>query len=299
MTQIAALKNISYADSAPEREAGLMTSAGVQGVGKTYQNMGVIARYVKDKLDIKVRGRKVLIFDTNGEYTQEEFLKNGHQVTIKTIALSDVRAFAKSDLVEIRRIDAKHLGIPEKKAILDFLVRNWKNGLLVLEDINTYVLNILAMENVVGRIISLRHKAIDCLISYQSLRAVEPRIWQNSRWVRMHFQADDVDDIKDKVTNPELYKIAQIMVNHRYLNATEQNMGERFFVYITKFGRKLEGGFGKEEFMHATKGYLNIKPKQVKDIMRIESISQEEAFVKMQNLFYRMYYDNPDRQIAA
>ncbi|MES2287593.1 MAG: hypothetical protein V4547_18000 [Bacteroidota bacterium] len=299
MTQ-AALQNLSYADStAPEREAGLMTSTGVQGVGKTYQNMGVIARYVKDKLDIKVRGRKVLIFDTNGEYTQEEFLKNGHQVAIKTIALSDVRAFAKSDLVEIRRIDAKHLGIPEKKAILDFLVRNWKNGLLVLEDINTYVLNILAMENVVGKIISLRHKAIDCLISYQSLRAVEPRIWQNSRWVRMHFQADDVDDIKGKVTNPELYKIAQLMVNHRYLNATKQNMGERFFVYITKFGRKLEGGFGKDEFMFACKGYLNLNKKKVTDFMSINEISQQEATKKLQDFYYRIYYDNPDRVEAA
>lgn len=298
MTQ-AALQNISYADSAPEREAGLMTSTGVQGVGKTYQNMGVIARYVQDKIDIKVKGRKVLIFDTNGEYTQEEFLKNGHRVAIKTIALSDVPAFAKSDLIEIRRIDAKHLGIPEKKAILDYLVRKWKNGLLVLEDINTYVLNILAMENVVGKIISLRHKAIDCLISYQSLRAVEPRIWQNSRWVRMHFQADDVDDIKGKVTNPELYKIAQLMVNHRYLNATKQNMGERFFVYITKFGRKLEGGFGKDEFMFACKGYLNLNKKKVTDFMSINEISQQEATKKLQDFYYRIYYDNPDREEAA
>jgi hypothetical protein len=296
----AALQNKSQIDnSAPEREAGLMTSTGVQGVGKTYQNMGVIARYVKDKIDIKVRGRKVLIFDTNGEYTQEEFLKNGHQVAIKTIALKDIKDFAKSPLVEIRRIDAKHLGIPEKKAILDFLVRTWKNGLLVLEDINTYVLNILAMENVVGKIISLRHKAIDCLISYQSLRAVEPRIWQNSRWVRMHFQADDVDDIKGKVTNPELYKIAQLMVNHRYLNATKENMGERFFVYITKFGRKLEGGFGKDEFMFACKGYLNLNKKKVTDFMSINEISQAEATKKLQDFYYRIYYDNPDREEAA
>ena len=56
-----------------EREAGMMIVTGIQGVGKTYLNMHVIKDYVKDKFYNKVRGRKCLIMDTNGEYTKEQF----------------------------------------------------------------------------------------------------------------------------------------------------------------------------------------------------------------------------------
>ena len=53
------------------REAGMMAVTGIQGVGKTYRNMHIIADYVKDKPKTRVKGRKCLIFDTNGEYTTE------------------------------------------------------------------------------------------------------------------------------------------------------------------------------------------------------------------------------------
>ena len=59
------------------REAGMMAITGIQGVGKTYQGMHTIADYVRDKPQTKVRGRKCLIFDTNGEYTPDQFDKNG------------------------------------------------------------------------------------------------------------------------------------------------------------------------------------------------------------------------------
>lgn len=276
------------------REAGMMTTTGVQGVGKTYQNQWLISRYLRDKLDIKVKGRKVLIFDTNGEYTQQEFVNNGiTNVTVKLIALKDVERFGYSDLVECRRIDAKHLTIPEKKQVLEYIMKVYKNGLLVIEDINTYILQMTHMEEIVGRLVNLRHRAVDVLISYQSLRPVEPRIWQNSRWVRMHFQADKIEDIKGKVTNPELYKIAQIMVNFRYFNGDE-----RFFVYITKFGYKLEGDFKRNEFMEACRKYLNMNKTLIKEYMAINECSESEAYEGQMNLYYKMYYDNPDK-IAA
>ena len=56
-----------------QREAGMCAVTGIQGVGKTYLNMYVIKDYVKDKFYNKVKGRKCLIMDTNGEYTQSQF----------------------------------------------------------------------------------------------------------------------------------------------------------------------------------------------------------------------------------
>lgn len=277
------------------REAGLMTTTGVQGVGKTYQNMKTIALYLKDKPHLQVRGRKVLIFDTNGEYTQDHFKDAGHlHVAPKLIRIRDVKAFGYSDLIECRRIDAKNLGISEKTKALEYILANYRNGLLVIEDINTYILQVTHMSEIVGRLVNLRHRATDVLISYQSLRPVEPRIWQNSRWIRMHFQSDMVESIKDKITNLELFKIAEIMVRDRYMNGDR-----RFFVYITDFGQGIEGAFKKEEYMEAARRYLKVNKQQLQQFMAIYECPEKEAVQRNCDFLYQRYYRNPDRQLPT
>lgn len=273
------------------REAGMMTCTGIQGVGKTYQNMHVIKDYVKDKFYNKVKGRKCLIMDTNGEYTKEQFAKNDiDNFNIKLIALKDIPAWSDANIAECRRIDAKNVSIKEKKKILEYLLKVYRNGMLVIEDINTYIINVTHMEEIVGGLVNLRHRAVDVLISYQSLRPVEPRIWQNSRWVRMHYQADSVNDIKGKVTNPTLFRIAQLIVNNRYLNEDK-----RFFVYIHSFANKVEGKFTKNEFMNAAKIYLNGNKKYIKEFQEINNCSKEEAMDGQAKIYYTLYYGNSDK----
>ncbi len=274
------------------RECGMMATAAIQGGGKTYQNMHVIAKYVKDKIDTKVRGRKSLIFDSNGEYTTEEFAKNGiPNFNARTLKLSDVRAWCRDpNITECRRIDAKSLGIAEKKKALEYIIANLINCQLVLEDINTYIMKISNMEEIVGRLVKLRHLGVDVLISFQSARAVEPRIWQNSRWVRLHFISDNVDEIKDKIPNYQLFKIAQIMINRRF-----ESGDIRFFVYITGFGRKIEGNFKKTEWEEACKRYLLLKNKETKEHALLNACSEEESRAKLVLLYTSMYYDNDDK----
>ena len=270
------------------RECGLMTTTGSQGTGKTYQNMNTIANYIKDKGNVK--GRKCLVFDTNGEFTTDAFAKNGHaNFVAKRIAVKDVEAWCR-DLkapAECRRIDAKSLSIKEKKAALEYMIGKVRNIMLVIEDINTYILSVTHFEEIVGKIVSLRHSAVDVLISFQSLRAIEPRIWQNSRWVRMHRSSDNVDEIKNKVTNYELFKIAQIMVNLRY-----QKGDKRFFLFITEFGQKIEGKFKKDEFENACVKYLVLNKKLVKEHSAIHSCSEDEAIKQIVAEYVEAYYDN-------
>lgn len=273
---------------ANSREAGMMVCTGLQGVGKTYQNMHVIKEYVKDKFYNKVKGRKCLIFDTNGEYTPENFSKNDiENFPIKRIALSDVEQWSRTENQECRRIDAKNLGIKEKKEAVEFLLKVFRNGMLVLEDINTYILSVTFMEEIVGGLVNLRHRAVDVLISYQSLRPVEPRIWQNSRWIRFHFQADNVNDIKGKVSNPTLMKIAQLVVNNRYLGGDK-----RFFVYIHNFANKIEGKFTKKEFNDACMQYLNANKKYIKEHQEMHNLSREEAVDEKVKEYASQYYGN-------
>lgn len=271
------------------RECGMMATAAIQGGGKTYQNMHIISEYIKDKIETKVRGRKCLIFDSNGEYTTEEFAKNGiPNFTAKTLKLSDVNMWSRDPkITECRRIDGKSLGIPEKKKALEFVLSNIVDSMLVLEDINTYIMKVSNMEEIVGKIVSLRHIGVDVLISFQSIRAIEPRIWQNSRWVRMHFISDNIDEAKNKVTNYQLFKIAQIMINLRF-----QEGDKRFFVYITGFGQKIEGKFTMAEWENACNRYLMLNKKQVKEDALISGCSEEESRAKLVKQFTEMYFDN-------
>ena len=273
-----------------QREAGMMPTSGAQGVGKTYQNMYIIKDYVRDKFASKVRGRKCLIFDTNGEYTQDQFAANDiPNFPVKRMRVRDVKAWCRSNVVECRRIDAKNLGIKEKKQILEYILKVFRNGLLVLEDINTYLLNVTHMEEIVGKLVNLRHKACDILISYQSLRAIEPRIWANSRYMRVHYQSEDVDDIKDKVTNPELFKIAQLLINQKYYDGDH-----RFFVYVHLLAHKVEGKFTKEEFEEACRKYLRLRSgkKKVKEYKDVHECSDQEAIRGQTEFFIKQYYGN-------
>ena len=272
-----------------QREAGMMTCTGIQGVGKTYQNMHIIKDYVKDKFYNRVPGRKCLIFDTNGEYTRDQFEKADiTNFEPKRIALSDVESWSRKNLVECRRIDAKGSSIAEKQDALKMLLKVYVDGMLVIEDINTYILAVTHMEDIVGGLVNLRHRAVDVLISYQSLRPVEPRIWQNSRWVRMHYQADNVNDIKGKVTNPTMYKIAQNIVNNRYFSGDQ-----RFFVYIHNFKNKIEGKFTKQEFELACKQYINNNKKYLKEYKdNNDCKTMEEAMRGLVSQYVREYKFN-------
>jgi hypothetical protein len=275
------------------RECGMMLALAIQGGGKTYQNMHLIASYVKDKVETKVRGRKSLIFDSNGEYTTEEFAKNGiPNFTARVLKLSDVKAWCRDPKVtECRRIDAKSLTIAEKKAALEYIISNLVNCQLVLEDINGYILRVTNMEEIVGRLIKLRHIGVDVLTSFQAARPVEPRLFQNSRWVRMHFISESVDELKAKIPNYTLYKIAQIIINKKY-----EDGDVRFFIYITGFGRKIEGPTLRlVDWEDACKKYLLLKNKEVKEHALINECSEEESRGRIIKQYTMMYYDNPDK----
>jgi hypothetical protein len=275
-----------------QREAGMMCTTGVQGVGKTYQNMYIIKDYIKDKFYNKVRGRKCLIMDTNGEYTATEFAKNDiDNVSPKIIAVKDIADWCRTQGGECRRIDAKNIGLEQKIQIIEYVIEHFRNGMLVLEDINTYILNVTHLREIVSGLVNLRHRAVDILISYQSARAVEPRIWQNARWVRMHYQADNVSDIKGKLPNVTMYKIAQILVNNRYFSGDK-----RFFVYIFNFANKIEGAFTKEEFKTACGQFLNSNKKEIKEFLDMYgSKNMDEARKMLTEQYYEMYYGNSDK----
>lgn len=274
-----------------QREAGMTLCVGAQGVGKTYLHMYVIRDYVRDKIESKVRGRKCLIFDTNGEFTQKQFEENGiPNFPIQTIKMRDIEEWGLSNRVECRRVDAKALSIDEKIKCVSYIINKYRDGMLVLEDINTYILSVTHMGDIISGLVNLRHRGVDILISYQDFRAVEPRIFSNSRWFRFHYQSVDVMEVKSKIPNVELCSIAQIIVNNKYFNDDI-----RFYLYVYKNINKIRGKFSKDEFYVACREYLNGSRSMIKTLMNRKKISEDEAIKFQSDLYYKMYYGNDNK----
>jgi hypothetical protein len=143
------------------------------------------------------------------------------------------------------------------------------------------------MKNIVSAVVNLRHKGVDVIISYQSLRAVEPRILSNSKWIRLHHSLGDIMDIKGKLDAPDVAKIAQLIINTRYRSGDT-----RFFLYIYNANQKARGDFSEDEFKKATKQFLSLKPKKVRDFMNMMGVSKEAAYNGMVDELFDLYYGN-------
>ena len=272
-----------------KREAMLLVSVGAKQTGKTYQNLYVIKDYVRDKLSTGVRGRKVLIFDTNGEYTQESFERAGiKNFQVKKIAPKDVVAFSKSKIVEARRIDVRTLEVDEKLETLRYVIQNFKGGMLVLEDINSYVLNTVHIRQIVSSIIKARHMDLDIMISYQSLRRLDPIMWANMTYIRMHYQLDGISKYVDRANSEDLMYISKYLVDYMYF----KKENKRFFLYINQYESKIIGAFTQEDFKTACKEYLNVKRNLVKEEMYKSGTGKDEATNVVVETFIQKYYGN-------
>lgn len=256
------------------REATVMVTVGARGVGKTHQNLHLINRYVKDKPATKVRGRKVLIFDTNGEYTQESFKRAGiNDLVIKNLAVKDIENFVSNPTIEARRIDAKMLTVNEKIEVLKYILQKFRVGMLVLEDINNYLLQMQSVQEIVGKLTTARHVALDILISLQSLAKVDPTLFQNAGWIRMHHQLDNVDRYKNRIPSYDVIKIAQLLVDKKY-----DGGDERYFLYVSSFYNKLKGNFTKQDYRDACVAYLaTTKNADIKQEMQISGKKFDDA----------------------
>lgn len=288
------------------RECGLMITVAAQGVGKSHANKLLICEYVRDKIERKVRGRKVLIFDTNGEYASSGFGKDGiPPLTVKTIRVADIEEWCKSPLIECRRIDVSGLTMDDKEIILNYTIERVRNCLFILEDLNKVVLDVAHLKIIVGTIVGLRHRACDVIASYQALRDVPPRFLSNCKYARTHYYSGDAMDVKGKLSEPEVYKIAQIIVNERYyatvntykqgkISEADYKKRRSFYVYVYTDPHKISGAFSKETFVGACKKYLRISKGRVNDEMQITGCKLEQALANQAEQLFNQYYGNKE-----
>jgi hypothetical protein len=241
-----------------KRQPMITIATGQTGVGKTFRSVREMLGYIKG-------GRKVLIFDVNEEadYRQFKTVDFDLEAESEAKATKGVRLYSMQAKAEGRRVrpllkDGQPMSLDHKAKACFILLRNFKGGLMVLEDINNYLTS-SRNKDFISSLCTNRHRAQDILIHLQSLRAIDTRLWQNLTYIRMHYQVEAIDKYEQIFPNFELMKIAQNIINAQYMQGNI-----RFFLYVNVRENKLEGcdirAFRKgcKDFLSRYKGVLNV-----------------------------------------
>jgi len=237
------------------REALLGVAVGKKGIGKTYTTLQIIGQYIKGGLNAKPR--RALIIDVNDEFE-----------SVRAISPSDVALFSHHPKIECRRIrpfneDGSKMTLNDVADCLWEVLRNYRGGLLLIEDINKYVGDYLP-NDLVGAICTNRHSNLDIILHFQSIGRVGTKIWQNFNWLRFHKNSDSVDRHKKKFEDKwEAFKIAEILVNRQYFS------GNKYF-YLTYDGdnEKIRGNYSPKMFNEAIDEYIALNyTKKVKPLL--------------------------------
>jgi len=265
-----------------DREAKIILAIGKKRVGKTHETN----RLMMEEYTLR---RKMLIFDTNGEFSH-----------VTPLHFNQLKAFMAQSKIEARRlmptdpITNLPLGSQGKldllKRILDE-VKPRKMGLL-LEDINSYFTAASSSE-MISLLTTNAHYSLDVFIHMQSFRAAPPRIWGNVSIVRLHKTHDSPEQVKEKITNLQLSQIAEIIVNNRYRGVRDRDKSTpentvwiiapdpRFFLYIDYDENIVHGNFTRKDIQMACEEYVDIHypPKRLSSYMRRNKIKDKDRAI--------------------
>ena len=222
------------------REPKLLVAVGKKGVGKSYTTKEMMNNYAYANPK-----RRVLILDVNDEYFD-----------VKAISIQDVPLFSIHPQIEVRRIrpfldNGKRMTLDDIASTLFIILETFRNGLLLVEDINKYISDTMP-NDLVGAICTNRHIGVDIIMHYQSIGRITSKVWQNLNIIRMHKITDAVKKHKHKFEDKyEYLSIAEIMINQEY-----EKGNKHFFVYVDVDDEKVYGSFTKAQYDNAVNIFI-------------------------------------------
>jgi hypothetical protein len=238
------------------REPMVMIATGKKGVGKTVATMELIYTYIRGNPEKGVPPRKALIFDVNDEFSH--FWYHGSYHSIKPLAIKDILKFSVHPKVEVRRIrpfydDNRRMKINDMNSVLQTILENYRNGLLLVEDINKYT-NDTLRGDLVGSLATARHIGLDLIAHYQSVgRAANPKLLGNTKIIRLHKTNDTVSRHKNKFEErAEILMIAESIVEKKF-----EEGDERYYLYVDVDKGKIKGKFTEEDIDEAIQDYVS------------------------------------------
>jgi len=248
------------------REPSAEIVIGFKGVGKTFTTKKMVESYVMNDPSTGRKGRPVLVFDVNGEYDDFRAIDFNIEEPNEAIRAKELRkllAPGKYRIVSYKK-NRSLMNVAEMYATVVTMCRYFRQGLLILEDINKYMLSNVKID-IVSMLIGLRHLGTDLIIHYQSLRAIPPRMWANMNYLRWHKQSDGIDKYKDRLDNYELFKIGERISETKYLE------DQRYYFWIDKLGEKLIN-VSELDFEKAALEYLSLSPSALKERQRLSTL---------------------------
>lgn len=240
-----------------KREAKMILVAGRKGVGKTYETLCSIAKYLRG--NARKKARKVLIFDVNNEFGDvRKDHDNPNFPNIGLIKLSQVPAFSKIETPVAKRVsifkeDGKRMSLDEMAAALGYILEYYRNGMLLIEDITKYITDSVPGD-LIGAICTQRHASVDLIIHVQTVgKLFHPKFWGNCNEVRLHRADDTIERHKSKISgNTEPLQIMEKLIELQFKRGNE-----RFCCYLNKDTGKITGRFTQIEFLQAIQLYLS------------------------------------------
>lgn len=290
----------------------LYVAVGTKGCGKSYMSKkSIMDNYVRPKR-LHGQDKPVLIFDTNDEYqdvpdiffdiTATKPESDGRKKAVidgKKCAEAVIdfctKCYKGEETAHIRRVlpfkpNMEEMTIAEKQATAEILLKYFKGGLLVLEDLNAYMLGAKTKE-VISAITTNRHRNQDVLIHLQSLGALDPRLWQNVNVIRMHREATDYKKLVEKIkTNPEIFQIAKYIVDGKL----DTNPYSYIYVYPQTYEIY---GCTEEEFEQGCRTYLTKNPRQARNYF--DQIDLDSGEKKSKEDLIRAFIQERKRWIKA
>lgn len=280
-----------------KRENLVLIAAGKKGVGKTVSTIEMIYKYVNGNPAKGIPPRKALIFDVNDEFSS--FWYHGETHSIKAIAIKDILKFSVHPKVEVRRIrpffdNGKKMGIDDMKQVLSHILENYRNGLLLVEDINKYTSDTIGTD-LVSALATVRHIGIDLIAHYQGIgRCANPKLLANTQVIRLHKTNDTVSRHKNKFEEKtEIMQVAECMVSNKYKAGDK-----RFYLFVNIDDSKIRGDFNEDDIDEAIETYLTsnynskVKPHANKVDIKTgkKSMTHEEAYLKLAKEIKRDFF---------
>ncbi|WP_010182455.1 zonular occludens toxin domain-containing protein [Aquimarina agarilytica] len=277
-------KRISYLKEDLERQPMIMLVCGETGVGKTYRNKQEIQRYMMDHLAVGKKGRKVLAFDTNDDdYPRFRTVSPNHLKALTKVAARRIRPFLS---------DGTPMDNDAKKEVITKIMKHYKNGLVVLDDIDHYMTGAKG-QSMIGALCTVRHKGIDILLTHQSVAKVTTSEWQNCTWLRLHHQVDDVTRYRERIPKYEMVRIAQLIVDEQYelcsnafakgeITEQEYKIQKSFFVYVNMREQRIMG-CSRSAFIRASKKFIDQEEGRKVKMLLNETDFEGDALYKTKN----------------
>jgi len=266
--------------SSLDRQPMILLVCGETGVGKTYRNKLEIKQYLQQHLTMGKQGRKVLAFDTNDDdYTEFRTVDPNTIGSLQKISARRIRPFNN---------DGTPMDNTQKRAVIEKILKYYKNGMIVLDDIDHYMAGAKG-QNMIGALCTVRHKGIDVLLTHQSVAKITTSEWQNCTWLRLHHQVDDVTRYRDRIPKYNMVRIAQLIVDANYEQAAlEYNKGnlsdlqykirKSFCVYVN-MRQQLIVGCNRHSYIKAVKRFIDQeKTKTIRMLLQEQDFNGQPVY---------------------